>query len=84
MQCSIRKEPLTCFSWKCLQVRLKNLFDYSFKLSHFEIQEFLKDLRKEAWNKNYKVTSQRQLLKINSCAVRVGTTDIKPVSEVRI
>ena len=83
MQCSIRK-ALTCFSGKCLQVRQKNLFDYSFKLSNFEIQEFLKDLRKEAWNKNYKVTSQRQLLKINSCTVHVGTTDIKPVSEVRI
>ena len=30
------------------------------------------------------IGSRQQLLKINPCTVRVGTTDIKPVSEVRI
>ena len=29
------------------------------------------------------IIGSRQLLKINPCTVRVGTTDIKPVSEVR-
>ena len=29
------------------------------------------------------IGSRQQLLKINTCTVRVGTTDIKPVSEVR-
>ena len=29
------------------------------------------------------IGSRQQLLKINPCTVRVGTTDIKPMSEVR-
>ena len=29
------------------------------------------------------IGSKQQMLKINDCTIRVGTTDIKPVSEVR-
>ena len=58
------------------------------------MERYISDLRKRMYQDKLKINddkteffiigSRQQLLKINPCTVRVGTTDIKPVSEVRI
>ena len=57
------------------------------------MERCISDLRKWMYQDKLKINddktefltigSTQQLLKINPCTVRVGTTDIKPVSEVR-
>ena len=57
------------------------------------MERCISDLRKWMYHDKLKINddktefltigSTQQLLKINPCTVRVGTTDIKPVSEVR-